>query len=59
MRDFFNVYDYIDQNPVKSGLVPNPTDWKACGAYYIVNNIGGFVDFTPFVRMSYIKLLKG
>jgi len=57
MMDYSHVYDYIDQNPVKAGLVVYPTDWKASGAYYIANNISGLVDFTPFIRMSYIKLL--
>jgi len=28
------VFNYIDQNPVKAGLVSNPHDWKASGAYY-------------------------
>ena len=57
MIDYFHVYNYIDQNPLKAGLAVNPWDWKASGAYYIANNISGLVDFTPFIRMSYIKLL--
>ena len=28
------VIDYIDQNPVKAGLVSEPSDWIASGAYY-------------------------
>jgi hypothetical protein len=50
--------NYIDQNPVKAGLVQCPADWKPGGAYYIANNIPGLVDFTPFDRQFYIKLLR-
>jgi hypothetical protein len=49
--------DYIDQNPVKAGLAPQAADWKAGGAYYIARNIPGMVDFIPFDRRPYIKLL--
>ena len=56
-QDYLNVYNYIDQNPFKSGIASNPFDWKASGSYYIANNISGLVDYTPFDRQSYIKLL--
>jgi putative transposase len=53
--DYFSVMNYIDQNPVKSGLVSTPADWKASGAYYKARNIAGLVDLegekgcqTPF-----------
>jgi len=36
--DYAVVYNYIDQNPVRAGLVVNPHDWRACGAYYLVND---------------------
>ena len=57
MHDFFLIYDYIDQNAVKAGLVSTPSDWKPSGAYHIANNIPGLVDFTTFDRQRYIKLL--
>ena len=37
-EEFFAVYNYIDLNPVKAGLVENPIDWKVCGAYYLAND---------------------
>ncbi|MDR2808590.1 MAG: transposase, partial [Spirochaetaceae bacterium] len=33
-QDFWNVYNYIDQNPVKAGLVKEPCEWKYSGAYH-------------------------
>ena len=55
--DYFSIHNYIDQNAVKAGLVPNPQDWKPSGAYYIANDISGLVDYTPTDRQTYIKLL--
>jgi putative transposase len=57
MEEYLIVHNYIDQNPVKAGLAISPSDWKASGAYYIANNIEGLVDFLPFERQRYIKLL--
>jgi len=57
MQDFFSVYNYIDQNAVKAGLANIPQNWEASGAYFIANNICGLVDFFPFQRLAYIKLL--
>ena len=57
LQDHFTVHNYIDQNPVKAGLVHYAQDWKESGAYYIANNVNGFVDFFPFERFTYIKLL--
>jgi putative transposase len=56
-REYSLVYNYIDQNPVKAGLAVNPADWETSGAYYIANNIGDLVDYLPFERERYIKLL--
>ena len=58
LREFFSIHTYIDQNPVKAGLVKNAPDWKASGAYYIANDINGLVDFLPSQRLEYIKLLR-
>jgi len=37
IEDYLIVNNYIEQNPVKAGLVCNPCDWKASGAYHIAN----------------------
>jgi len=55
--DYYTVMDYIDNNPVAAGLVENPADWKASGAYYIMHDIPNLVDFIPTDRFRYIKLL--
>jgi len=57
LYDYFSVFQYIDKNPVKSGLVQYSQDWRSSGAYYIANNINGLVDYTPFERQGYIKYL--
>jgi putative transposase len=56
-REYFHVMEYIDQNPVKAGLVGAVGDWKASGAYWIKNRLPGLVDYTHFTRLSYIRLL--
>jgi len=33
-KDYIDVFNYIDQNPVKAGYVENPKDWVYSGAYY-------------------------
>ncbi|GHU25485.1 hypothetical protein FACS1894172_15060 [Spirochaetia bacterium] len=33
-EDFLKIYDYIDQNPVKAGIVNHPEDWKWGGLYH-------------------------
>jgi hypothetical protein len=48
---------YIDQNPVKAGLVQAAGEWKASGAYYIRHGLPGLVDYTDLTRLSYIRLL--
>ena len=34
MHDYITVFNYIEQNPVKAGLVTNPSDWEASGLFY-------------------------
>jgi putative transposase len=34
-QEFEYVMSYIDQNPVKAGLVENPADWKVSGVLYL------------------------
>jgi hypothetical protein len=49
--------EYIDQNPVVAGLSSYVGEWKASGAYYIRENIPGFVDYTDFTRRLYMRPL--
>jgi REP element-mobilizing transposase RayT len=32
-KDFWTVFEYIDQNPVVAGLVKKPEEWQYSGAY--------------------------
>jgi len=57
-EDFNRIMEYIDQNPVKAGLVENPADWKAAGAFYKAHNIPGLVDLIQSERQRYVKLLS-
>jgi len=57
LKDYFKVNDYIDQNPVKAGLVQYPQDYRYSGAFYIANDIHGLVDFNSLEQQKYIKLL--
>ena len=57
LYEYYHVHNYIDQNPVKAGLSHTPQYWKASGAYYIANGITGLVDYIPWERQQYIKLL--
>lgn len=43
-KDFWNVYEYIDQNPVAAGLVEKPEEWKYSGAYHRKHGILIFVS---------------
>ncbi|MDR2149512.1 MAG: hypothetical protein LBO67_01560 [Spirochaetaceae bacterium] len=33
-KDFWTVFEYIDQNPVAAGLVQKPEQWQYSGAYH-------------------------
>jgi REP element-mobilizing transposase RayT len=58
-KDFWNVYNYIDQNPVKAGLVKEPCEWKYSGAYHRehgITKIISFVDDT--ILKSELKVLQ-
>ena len=58
MREYETVMDYIDQNPVKAGLVSSPAEWKASGAFFKAEDLTDLVDFNPTERLSYIKLIS-
>jgi len=55
--DYFSVFEYIDRNPVKSGLALFPQDWRPSGAYHIAHGISGLVDYMPFERLGYVRYL--
>ena len=38
-NEFEAVMNYIDENPVKAGLVATPEEWIASGAYYRKHNV--------------------
>ena len=57
-QEYESIMKYIDQNPVKAGLVTDPAEWKASGAYYKAQNIHDLIDFEFIDRQSYIKLLS-
>jgi len=38
-NEYDTVMNYIDQNPVKAGLVTDPADWKISGAYFRKHDI--------------------
>ena len=57
-REYYHVMNYIDQNPVVGGLVADPAEWQASGAYYKAQGVSGLVDYIPQERQHYIKLLR-
>jgi len=57
-QEYENIMNYIDQNPIRSGLVQEPDEWKASGAYYRAQKIPDLVDFKEEEYRKYIKLLS-
>jgi hypothetical protein len=58
-QDFWNVYNYIDQNPVKAGLVKEPHEWKYSGAYHREHGITGIISFVDdTILKSELKVLQ-
>ena len=57
LHEYFNVMNYIDQNPVEAKLALYPAEWKASGAFYKAHDISGLVDYLPYERQQYINLL--
>ena len=43
-QDFESISDYIDQNPVKAGLVQQAEDFELSGAYHVANKITTLID---------------
>jgi putative transposase len=50
---FLAVMSYIDQNPVKAGLVSHPSDWKASGAYHRKHGLNRLVDDDTLTALFY------
>jgi putative transposase len=46
-NDLVNVINYIDNNPVKAGLVSNPIKWEESGLCYRILGHKGLVDRAP------------
>ena len=57
MQEYYHVMNYIDQNPVVAGLVQNPAEWKASGAFYKLHGIANLVDYSPREKQNYVRLL--
>jgi putative transposase len=53
MREYEYVMNYIDQNPVAAGLVLDPADWKASGAFYKAH-----IDLVPGTIGGLDKLIN-
>ena len=43
-RQLYAVYEYINNNPVKAGLVKKAEDYKYCGLAYLKNKVFELVD---------------
>jgi putative transposase len=44
LNEYLRTFDYIDENPVKAGLVTFGFDWAFGGLYYRQRGIGGLID---------------
>lgn len=47
LKDFLQVFDYIDKNPVDGGLVRDPADWKYGGSWHRSRRIWDILDPLP------------
>jgi putative transposase len=57
-KDFWTVFEYIDQNPVAAGLVQKPEAWHYSGAYHREHGIMMIVSLvTEAAWRSDLKLL--
>jgi len=59
IQDYYTVMNYIDQNPVKDGLVENIGDWEDSGAYHIRENTHFLVDFDNFTIYNTLPAIVG
>jgi putative transposase len=59
-EDFITVYNYIDQNPVKAGIVEHPEDWSWGGLHHHRAGITRIVNAAPewvLERLPWHRLL--
>jgi putative transposase len=57
-KDFWTVYNYIDQNPVAANLVQKPEQWQYSGAYHREHGITKIVSLvTDTAWRTDLKLL--
>jgi putative transposase len=54
-EEFWRVMDYIDRNPLKAGLARTVGEWKESGAYHILRNEKGLVDYTTAAQDMYTR----
>ena len=47
IRDFAIAFGYIDENPVKAGLVGQPVQWRHSGAWHSLHGGGDYLDPVP------------
>ena len=48
IRQLFDTFKYISENPVKAEMVEKAEDYKYCGLYYILKGIYDIVDRPDF-----------
>lgn len=53
LREFLTIFDYIDENPVRAGLVYFRDEWVFGGLFHRRNGIKGVIDPLP----EYLSLL--
>jgi len=46
------VFEYINNNPVKAGMVEKPEDYYYCGITYLKNKVYEIIDPPPFLSES-------
>jgi len=58
-HEYEYTMEYIDQNPVKAGIVSTPIEWKSSGAFHKSQYLTSLVDYDHFEQSKYqdIKML--
>ncbi len=47
LREYLRIFDYIDSNPVRAGLVDGQGQWRYCGLWHARAGIGRICEITP------------
>ncbi|GHU35756.1 hypothetical protein FACS1894172_17960 [Spirochaetia bacterium] len=58
-REFWNVYNYIDRNPVAAGLVEKPEEWRYSGAYHREHQIDRIVSQVTAWLLYFVRTGEG